>query len=188
MRTKILKKVFALGTTAAIVACLPQFSVGAASNTFKKRLLGNLSQCTYHTNNTYNIIYGDKTRKAASDWEGNYQAFTMNWSKTTSTTATILFTTMSNSSSTTLGITRYYSPYHSNFSADDFDWTYCIVSINTSKDIQTSTITHEIGHVLGLKHRNTVPDSIMCQMGFGRTATVPSDFDRALVTMKYYNQ
>lgn len=35
----------------------------------------------------------------------------------------------------------------------------------------TATLAHEMGHAFGLAHNNTNPNSIMCQLGYGRTAT-----------------
>lgn len=34
-----------------------------------------------------------------------------------------------------------------------------------------ATISHELGHGMGLSHQNLRPASIMCQAGYGRTAS-----------------
>ena len=47
------------------------------------------------------------------------------------------------------------------------------------------TIMHEIGHALGLTHRNHTPGSIMCQYGCGRTVWRPSASDCYAVNHLY---
>lgn len=47
------------------------------------------------------------------------------------------------------------------------------------------TIMHEIGHALGLTHRNHTPGSIMCQYGYGRTVWRPSASDCYAVNHLY---
>ena len=69
-------------------------------------------------------------------------------------------------------------------------WHYSIVLLNKNKKLSDldGVIAHEIGHVMGLRHRNTLPISIMCQKGYGRTAIVPSTTDIGCLSAKYKNR
>ena len=57
---------------------------------------------------------------------------------------------------------------------DVSDWLFNDIRLNTnymdrySSTIRQGVIAHEFGHAFGLKHNNTNPNSIMCQMVSGR--------------------
>ncbi len=65
------------------------------------------------------------------------------------------------------------------------DWYWCKIKYNSrsykyedeggiSYAQRKATACHEYGHFLGLAHTNDNPTNIMCQLGYGRIATVPS--------------
>lgn len=73
----------------------------------------------------------------------------------------------------------------------NYSWTR--INLNTAK-LGSSTylvqdvwpiIEHEIGHAMGLSHRNNRPSSIMCQTASGRTATAPAAIDVSTVNHLY---
>lgn len=63
------------------------------------------------------------------------------------------------------------------------NWTWCKIILYTNNLNQLTsfhregTISHEMGHVFGLAHNNSMPSSVMCQYGFGRTVNRPSADD-----------
>lgn len=73
------------------------------------------------------------------------------------------------------------------------NWNYADIYLNDpvlrSDDVSNfncqGTITHEFGHAFGLKHYNTNPTSIMCQIGAGRTVNVPAYCDNCAINNKY---
>lgn len=56
---------------------------------------------------------------------------------------------------------------------------------NLSVDPMRGTITHEIGHTLGLKHNNTNVNSIMCQTAYGRAVQTVQQIDNTAVVNLY---
>ncbi|MBQ8688324.1 MAG: matrixin family metalloprotease [Ruminococcus sp.] len=96
---------------------------------------------------------------------------------------------MGNNINTVLGRTDHYksfAQYSQQVSlaedgslTSDYDW----VSITLNDTIMESlsytvqdiagVAAHEFGHAIGLSHRNTNPQSLMCQTGYGRTVSVP---------------
>lgn len=63
------------------------------------------------------------------------------------------------------------------------DWLYSDISINktvfdTVSDYnKQGTIVHEFGHAWGLAHNNTNSNSVMCQLGSGRTVNTVQQVD-----------
>ena len=57
-------------------------------------------------------------------------------------------------------------------------WNRAVIILDSKqKDIKTATIAHEFGHTMGLAHRISEKNSIMCSLAYGRTATVPQKTD-----------
>lgn len=59
----------------------------------------------------------------------------------------------------------------------NYGWAQCTICVseldryNLSAAQKQATVAHELGHAMGLSHQNTRRESIMCQYGYGRTAT-----------------
>ena len=85
-----------------------------------------------------------------------------------------------------LGDGTKVSPYTSN-------WYYAEIHINNTAFLSDTfsnynaygTVRHEIGHALGLEHNNMNPQSIMCQLGSGRTVNTVQYTDNSAVNTLY---
>lgn len=74
---------------------------------------------------------------------------------------------------TTAGTFLYFE-----IGAGTISWNRAVVILDsTQSNIPTATIAHEFGHTMGLAHRITEKNSIMCSAVYGRTATVPQKTD-----------
>lgn len=86
----------------------------------------------------------------------------------------------------TLGRTSFYMYSERIYLTSDgalpqnYGWTRCEISVTTLESHyganngaaqKEATIAHELGHGMGLSHQNYRKASIMCQTGWGRTAT-----------------
>lgn len=71
------------------------------------------------------------------------------------------------------------------------DYVYTEIFINDTTmhnlnvDNMRGTITHEIGHALGLDHNNNNPNSIMCQTSSHRVAQTVQEIDNTAVVNLY---
>ena len=89
--------------------------------------------------------------------------------------------------------------FHRNGSGSRIDpysshWLYSEIFLNTSTlskysdTVKQGTIGHEMGHAFGLAHYNSNPNgSIMCQLGYGRTANTVQLEDNQAINQKYGN-
>lgn len=95
----------------------------------------------------------------------------------------------------TLGRTEFYksgsqlSLNSSGALMENYGYTYIHINPTACDTISAvqrqATVAHEFGHAMGLSHRNTVPSSIMCQCGSGRTATRASQSDLNAINHLY---
>lgn len=149
------------------------------------KLLADMSDCKCYYTDTYSYTYGITTMRGAISWHNTTLPFDLYWHRTTSATDREVSAGIdSNLGEGTLAETHFYyeisSTVNNRVYPSQSNWTHCIIYVNdTVLDSSTGydTMAHEFGHVMGLAHNNTNPNSIMCQKRFGRTATRPSAVD-----------
>lgn len=96
----------------------------------------------------------------------------------------INITSSTNFDANTIAITYFF--YNNNTTKpQDSNWSGCQIDLNKNKTVTTATIAHEFGHALGLTHRISKKDSIMCQLGQGRTVDKPSSIETVIVNHLY---
>lgn len=137
--------------------------------------------------------------------DSTYQAYVQNGVSTwvnTSTATSISFrqtTTKADGSvefsegylgSGILGQTLFYKYNNTvDYLSEDWGWCRIILSVSVLNSLSSSqrqgTAAHEFGHAMGLAHKNSIPSSIMCQYGSGRTATSPTSADCTTVNHIY---
>ena len=111
----------------------------------------------------------------------------MRWSRVLSSSgATVQCSFYRNANDNAIAKTTFFYNSISTYPTSS-DWNMCKIQLNLAYDVQTDTITHEFGHVFGLDENNDTPSSIMCQKGYGRTATYPSDTDIIMLNGLYPN-
>lgn len=179
------KKYIATITTITLLFNIPSYTAEAVSGRYLKE---DLSNCTVNYSEYYAQYYGINTMRGATAWHSSNYAFTLNWSRTFSSDSTVNCFTTYDEDASFMGITLYYSDANGNVNPHYNDWNNCIVLFNYAYDIPLSTYMHEFGHVMGLDDNNSDKTSIMCQYDDGRTATKPSDIDRAKLNFLYYNR
>ena len=140
---------------------------------------GNLKYCISTTKKSENSI-----NTAASYWNalGNCHASFKQLG--ISGKSHINITSSKNFETTTLAITYFF--YNGNTTKpQNTNWSGCQIDLNENKSTTIATIAHEFGHTLGLSHRISKKDSIMCQQGQGRTATKPNSTEVSVVNHLY---
>lgn len=189
--SKLIRKVISLGIISTLICNFPLITATAGSTNeqiYLCELKEDLSNCTIFYSTEYADIYGAKTIYAATSWHSNDLLFTLRWYRTNSSNCTAFCNAnyeISNSSAYTV----FFSDTKAGIIDPNVnDWNYCAIYVNTFYNATTATIAHEFGHVMGLAHNNSNPNSIMCQSAFGRVATVPSNYDRSLLSYKYFRR
>lgn len=89
--------------------------------------------------------------------------------------------------------TQHYDDSDVRIQGGSRDWYSAMILINDdnfkedwfSNEEAQGTIIHEMGHALGLNENNTNPNSIMCQLGSGRTVQRVQQVDNNAVNRKY---
>ena len=160
--------------------------------TFKKELAVDLSNCKLVIGDDVRKFFGNNTTvlNAAKSWESNKLSFTLRWKSATTTDKFTACCMMSKLDYNVSGRTVFFSDYLGHVDPDVNYWHYTFVLFNNTLQPSSlnGTIAHEIGHVMGLRHRNDMPISIMCQGGYGRTAVVPCATDKGCLSAKYKNR
>lgn len=85
----------------------------------------------------------------------------------------------------TVAMTSFYRSPLQGVRPTESNWDYCTVQLSKAHSISSATIAHEFGHVMGLSHHITNPNSIMTQLYFGRNATAPTAQDIAIINNIY---
>lgn len=187
MKLKIINKIVSLGTVATLMFNLPLTNVNATSNfVFTYELKEVLSNCTVNYSTEYANNYSVYTLCGATAWHSDKLLFTLNWSKTNSSNYTAFCKTTNTAEEGILAYTIFLSDTKAGeIDPNSNDWNSSIIYVNKNMTVPVTTFIHEFGHVMGLAHNNSNPSSIMCQSAYGRTATMPSDFDLSLLSLKY---
>lgn len=155
-----------------------------------KHLTGGCSSVAYwYASGDYdrdsNTVKGSTLTKGAAKW--NEADSSISFTKDKSSAIVNFYRT--NLQSGTLAVTCLYNKSGSQITTDEkteLPSNYKTARVYTcesnmaqlsSNAARIATISHELGHVLGLSHRNTTPSSIMCTTGAKRTATAPAAKD-----------
>lgn len=132
-----------------------------------------LSYYSYCSNAVNGII-----QRGVNNWNNGYVAISK---VPTDSQANMLFYEYSSLGQNTLAITNFFKGSSLNRIEPWNDlWTGTSIHlVNNLGTVSSGTVTHEIGHALGLSHKITNPNSIMCQIKYGRKVETvqPLDLD-----------
>ncbi|MBP1999990.1 putative Zn-dependent protease [Paenibacillus shirakamiensis] len=118
------------------------------------------------------LYYGTEFTNAKNAWHNAYSKIT--WTFNDSVTEVSLYD--GNYGNTDYNATTRINPSGTTTINASVSMNYYHMSGYSSTKNQ-AIITHELGHVLGLNDDNSDVKQIMCQDGYGRTATVPGSED-----------
>ena len=96
-------------------------------------------------------------------------------------------------SSNVLASTSFYNSSEIKVDQHYYDWYSATINLNddvlsldtVSNAAATGTFAHEIGHAFGLAHNNSIPNSIMCPTGAGRTVNTIQLIDHNTLNSLY---
>ncbi|MBQ3783946.1 MAG: matrixin family metalloprotease [Lachnospiraceae bacterium] len=145
----------------------------------------------YWISSSFNSTYTKRIKNAVRDWVYTTDSVgvttPISLVNTSTKSQSVFDVYPSDLGNRILGLTQFYLHGGSSVDPEKKNWSYTKIYINTSEldnsiygftPIQKrATIEHEFGHAMGLSHRNTKPESIMCQSGHERTAEKPIKSD-----------
>lgn|GEM_PF-1016732 len=146
------------------------------------KLSGGIRNRYYAFDSTVTGYWSTPFYNAVNRWynTNTYHAFAQT---TNINNAQMIFYTYSSSTDGKNGYTAFFSSSNVQINPYATDWSYCQVYLNkyylasTTTDFDSGVACHELGHVCGLDDNNTMPATIMCQAGSGRTVTSPQSDD-----------
>lgn len=154
--------------------CVYYYIDGGSSNTYYT-LIKNAAYNWEHTGYGYNPIYLYEKSSSSGTAMDFYNKTTSFWGD-----------------SSVLGETFHRNSAGTRIDPNQANWLYSEIYLNTSTlgnysdTVKQGTIGHEMGHAFGLAHYNTNPNgSIMCQLGYGRTAHTVQSEDNEAINAKY---
>lgn len=176
--------------SSCIVTTMVLTSSSSAYNLFGEyHLIGNLDESTcFYSGTEFSSTYGITIMRGAIAWE-LCPTVDIDWTHVTTPTIYTVKVDIGDLPSNVIARTSFYY-HHTQYINTEYDpaehnWDNCTIGLNESHDISYTTMIHEFGHVYGLAHSNDDPTSIMCQLGYGRTATAPSADDFAGIDAIY---
>ncbi|MBP0726707.1 matrixin family metalloprotease [Bacillus sp. RG28] len=190
-----MKKFFGLFFISILVLCVNLQIASAAATptpTFRYNLTWDIRNIYYYTDSAAQSNYGTPISNASHNW--CYTGYGNSLYPATRTTnqsnAAIDFHTYSkadgNNAKTELRIFGSTTPQIAN--DNDWDWGRIMINDyeigNDSSYIQ-GVVAHEMGHVFGLDHNDTNPNSIMCSAWAGRAVNTVQKVDNDAFNLKH---